>query len=200
MLQFTLLNIYWFLYWISVKSIKITGLYILSLACGQCIIGLMVEYYPATVEIGVRFPDDANSFFSFPRAQIRAPNWKAQQRQNPTPGCVGELANFCFLLFFSPLTILKRFLNQYEKQLKKPSIGGWRGLAHTYQNSRICRLQKKSGCLYNVSPVPYMHHWSNGRILPCHGRDRGSIPRWCSFFFLFSLFDFTVGYVYSSTW
>ena len=27
------------------------------------IIGLMVEYYPATVEIGVRFPDDAHSFF-----------------------------------------------------------------------------------------------------------------------------------------
>lgn len=33
------------------------------------IIGLMVEYYPATVEIGVRFPDDA-ILFSFGRFSI----------------------------------------------------------------------------------------------------------------------------------
>ena len=27
------------------------------------------------------------------------------------------------------------------------------------------------------------HRWSSGRILPCHGRDPGSIPGRCSFFF-----------------
>ena len=38
---------------------------------GHRIIGLMVEYYPATVEIGVRFPDDAHSsFLTFRRFDV----------------------------------------------------------------------------------------------------------------------------------
>ena len=93
------------------------------------IIGLMVEYYPATVEIGVRFPDDA----------------------------------FNILFFFSALFLL------FSLALSVPPLRS--------QSKLIVFLPPRTFIAPPRLVAFSKHHWSNGRILPCHGRDRGSIPR-----------------------
>ena len=43
----------------------------------------------------------------------------------------------------------------------------------------------------DVTFVSTKHHWSSGRIRPCHGRDPSSILGWCrSFFAIFALLAF----------
>ena len=43
------------------------------------------------------------------------------------------------------------------------------------------RLQVNSWINNNAGVIRRPQHWSSGRILPCHGRDPGSIPGCCTF-------------------
>ena len=36
----------------------------------------------------------------------------------------------------------------------------------------------------------FVHQWSSGKIVPCHGTDPGSIPGWCKLFSTFTFFFF----------
>ena len=67
------------------------------------------------------------------------------------------------------LLVLVRLLTTSCKQQKDVMIG-----SRTY----TCCISR--GCIEIKKHYSFSHRWSSGRILPCHGRDPGSIPGRCT--------------------